>query len=72
MEILYDFFDFIDKLKRHLQTVAPLRSAKRQEELNFYHQRARPDSARSITSYDSAVVMSPGTRVTTKQKSDID
>lgn len=50
MEILYDFLDFQEKIKKHLITVAPLRSQKRKEELinNFYHN--RPDSAISSVS----------------------
>jgi hypothetical protein len=38
-EILYDFMDFYEKLKRHLSTVIPMRSMKRKEELlnAFYH-----------------------------------
>lgn len=59
MEILYDYLDFMDKVKRHLKAIAPLRSNKRQEELvNFYHS-ARPDSAVSNL---SSVAMPMGTR----------
>jgi uncharacterized membrane protein YgcG len=55
MEILYDFFNFQQKLKHHLTQIVPLRSQKRQEELifNFYKsssnngESSRPVSASS-------------------------
>lgn len=62
MENLYDFLDFIERLKKRLQTVAPLRSSRRKEELNFYHS-VRPDSAASFSSVASSAVTIPaGTR----------
>lgn len=71
MDILYDFLEFMDKVKRHLKTVAPLRSQKRQEELiNFYHSASssRPESA--VSSSSAIPVGTRGGRVP-KAKSDI-
>ena len=65
MEILYEYFDFIEMVRKHMVGIVPLRSQRKKEQLiNFYQKPIRPDSAKSKKSK-----VSGGSSVSCREKS---